>query len=148
MESLNFTPFLPYILIIVGLLIICIAVFSKSSGKRLAATGENCEGIIFKLGYKEGNNFNRSDSITKDKITVRFVTKKQEWVTEDLNTDFMITWIGQFKEGQKVQVIYDPNNPSDFTISNKQYPRTVKSVFFVAGLIFVAVGVYKFFTAA
>lgn len=60
----------------------------------------------------------------------------------------MITWTGQFKEGQKVQVIYDPNNPSDFTISNKQYPRTVKSVLIVAGLIFVAVGVYKFFTAA
>jgi hypothetical protein len=148
MESLNFTQFLPYISIIAGLLFICIAVFSKSSDKRLAATGEYCEGIIFKLDYKEGINFNRSDSLTKDKITVRFVTKKQEWITEDLNTDFMITWTGQFKEGQKVQVIYDPSNPSDFTISNSQAPRMVKGAFILAGLIFVAIGVYKFLTAA
>jgi len=148
MEALNFTQFLPYILILAGLLIICIAVFSKSSAKRLAITGEYCEGIIFKLGYKEGNDFNRSDSITKDKITVRFVTKKQEWITEDLHTDFMITWPGQFKEGQKVQVIYDPDNPSDFTISNNQYPKMAKGAFILAGLICVAIGVYKFITAA
>jgi len=82
-------------------LIICIAVYFKSPGKRLAVTGEYCEGIIFKLGYKEGINYNSSDSITKDKITVRFITKRQDWITEDLNTDFMITWTGQFKEGQK-----------------------------------------------
>jgi hypothetical protein len=146
MDSLNFTPFLPYTFILVGIVFILIAAFSKSGATRLAQTGEHCEGIIFKLGYKEGNTFDKIDSITKDKITVRFVTKKQEWITEDLNTDFMITWAGQFKEGQKVQVLYDPNNPSDFSILNNQSPRLVKMVFILAGSISLAIGVYKFFT--
>jgi uncharacterized protein DUF3592 len=146
MNSLSFTPSLPYIFIIVGFIFIVIALFSKSGVKRLTHTGEHCEGIIFKLGYKEDNTFNRSDSITKDKITVRFETKRKEWITEDLDTNFMITWTGQFKEGQKVQVLYDPNNPSDFTILNNQSPRLVKLIFILAGSICLAIGAYKFFT--
>jgi len=145
MDSLNFTLFLPYVFVIVGIGIIVVAAFSKSGTERLTRTGELCDGIIFKLGYKDDNAFNRTDSITKDKITVRFVTKKQEWITEDLNTDFMVTWTGQFKEGQQVQVLYDPNNPSDFTILNNQSPRLRKLIMILAGFIFLAIGIYKFF---
>lgn len=148
MNSLSFTPSLPYIFIIFGIIFIMVAVFSKSGANKLAQTGEHCEGIIFKLGYKENITFDRSDSITKDKITVRFVTKRQEWITEDLNTNFMITWAGQFKEGQKVQVLYDPNNPSDFTILNNQSPRLTKLIFILTGSICLAIGVYKFFAVA
>lgn len=131
--------------IIAGIVFFFIAFFSKSSVKRLATAGESCDGIIFKLGYTENISLNRSDSITKDKITVRFVTKRQEWITEGLNTDFMIIWTGQFKEGQKVRVLYDPDNPSDFTILNSQSPRLVKAAFILIGSICVAVGIYKLF---
>jgi len=77
MDSFNFTLFLPYISVIVGIGIIVVAALSKSGTERLAKTGERCDGIIFKLGYKDDNASNRTDSITKDKITVRFVTKNR-----------------------------------------------------------------------
>jgi hypothetical protein len=53
---------MPYIFIIAGIVALFIAYFSRSSAKRLATTGESYEGIIFKLGFKENSNFNRSDS--------------------------------------------------------------------------------------
>ncbi len=51
-------------------------------------------------------------------------------------TDFMVTWTGQFKEGQQVQMLYDPNNPSDFTILNNQSPRLRKLIMILAGFNF------------
>ena len=144
MESLNLAAYLPYFLILMGIISIMTALFSTSVTEKLAKTGERCEGIIFSVEYS-GNNFNDDKTVTKDKITVRFVTQKQEWITGDLNTDFMITWTGQFKEGQTVTVLYDPNNPSEFTIETKQSPQVAKIIFSLAGIVLLALGVYKLF---
>jgi len=59
----------------------------------------------------------------------------------------MITWTGQYKKGQKVLVIYDPNNPTDFTLETKQSPLAAKTVFALAGVILLVVGIYKLFAA-
>lgn len=145
MELLNFAAYLPYTHISIGIILILVSAFYKSGAERLAKTGKRCEGIIFKLNYSDSNSYNESDTRTKNKITVRFVTQKEEWITGDLNTDFMITWTGQLKEGQAVPVLYDPNNPADFTIETKQSPQLVKIIFVFAGVILTAVGVYKLF---
>lgn len=121
-----------------------IPIFYKSNNKNLEKTGERCEGIIFKLDYSNSFGSDTNSSSTKDKITVRFVTnKKEEWITEDLKTDFMISYTGQYKEGDKVAVIYNPENPSEFTIETKQSQTIGKLVLFFVGLIFVGAGIYE-----
>jgi len=146
MNSESFAPILPYIFILIGIAFILIGVLVKSNLERLSKTGERCEGIVFQLGYKDSIG-PRSDTITKDKITIRFVTQKNEWITEDLDTNFMITRFGQFKEGQTVPVIYDPTNPVDFALDIKQSPRTIKTLFAFIGIVLVGVGIYKLLAA-
>jgi hypothetical protein len=147
MESFNLSSYLPYIFILMGVLAMLVSLFSGNRTEKLAKTGERCKGIIFKLERKSETGFNTIDSTLKNKITVRFVTQKQEWITEDLNTDSMLTWTGQFEEGQTVEVIYDPNNPTDFTIETNQSPLLVKVIFALAGLAFLAIGIYKLLPA-
>ncbi len=120
-----------------------ISLFYKSKTKNLEKTGERCEGIIFKLDYSNSFGSDTTSSSTKNKITVRFVTNKKEWITEDLHTDFMISYTGQYKEGEKVAVIYNPENPSEFTIETKQSQTIGKLVLFFVGLIFVGAGIYE-----
>jgi len=122
-----------------------IPLFYKPKTESLEKTGERCEGIIFKLGYSNSLGSDAGGSVVKDKITVRFVTNKKEWITEDLNIDFMIAYTGQYKEGEKVEVIYNPENPSEFTIETKQSQTTGKLVCFFVGIIFVGVGIYELF---
>ena len=117
--------------------------FYKSKTENLVKTGERCEGIIFKLEYSNSFGSDTTNPTTKNKITVRFVTNKKEWITEDLNTDFIISFIGQYKEGEKVAVIYNPDNPSEFTIETKQSQTIGKLALFFVGLVFAGVGIYE-----
>jgi hypothetical protein len=146
MDSQYFTPFIPYVFIIIGIVVIVVTVLAKPAVNRLAQAGEHCEGLIFKQEYNEGNAMYSNAAGLKNKITIRFVTKEKEWVTEVLNTDFISLTPWQFKEGQKVQVLYDPKNPRDFTILNHQSPRLTKTILILVGTACIAFGIYKLCT--
>ena len=143
MESLNLGHYQPYLLLLIGLISMILSLFHKSKTQKLEKTGERCEGIIFNLGYSNFLGPDMNGSTTKDKITIRFVTNKKEWITEDLHSDFMISYTGQYKEGEKVAVIYNPENPSEFTIETKQSQTIGKLVFFFCGLVLVGAGIYE-----
>ena len=139
-----FQSIVPYIFILLGIALILFPFVVKPAIERLAKSGERCEGVVFQLDYKSKViDMMHEDTITKDKITIRFVTQKQEWITADLDTSFMLLYPGRFKEGDTVPVIYDPNNPSDFTIETKQSPGMMKILLALAGAAFLLVGVYK-----
>jgi hypothetical protein len=144
MESLHLGQYQPYIILAFGIILIIVALFYQSKTKLLETMGERCEGIIFQLDY--GNSLGSDGpSSFKDKITVRFVTKNKEWITQDLHTDFVLAYTGQYKEGDKVVVIYNPENPSDFMVETKQSQTMGKLVFLFVGLVFVGVGIYELF---
>ena len=144
MESLHLGQYQPYIILVLGIILIVVALFYQSKTKLLETTGERCEGIIFQLDYGNSLSSDGTSSL-KDKITVRFVTKNKEWITQNLHSDFMISYTGQYKEGNKVVVIYNPENPSEFMVETKQSPTTARLVFIFIGLLFVGMGVYEIF---
>lgn len=145
MQSLNLEHFQPYLIIIIGIVSIIISLLRKTKPDNLEKIGARCEGIIFKLGYKNTAGSSLNDSMVKDKITVRFVTEKKQWITEDLNTDYMIAYTGQYKEGDKVVVIYNPDKPSEFTIETKQSKTAGRLIIFFVGLVFTGAGMYQLF---
>jgi hypothetical protein len=145
MESLHLGQYQPYIILAVGIISIIISLFYKSTAKTLEKTGERCEGIIFKLDYSKVIRPDMVDSAVKDKITVRFVTNNKEWITQDLHSDFMIFYTGQYKEGDRVIVIYNPENPSEFMVETKQSEKTGRLVGFFVGLVFIGTGIYELF---
>ncbi|MDP4252483.1 MAG: DUF3592 domain-containing protein [Bacteroidota bacterium] len=141
MGSLNLEQVQPYLMTVIGVILIIASLLKKPKSESLKIKGVRCEGIIFKLDYSPGSSLDRPT--VKDKITVRFVTNKQEWITEDLGADYMIAYTGQYKEGDKVVVIYNPDKPSDFMLETKQSQTIGRLIFFCVGLIFTGAGIYE-----
>ncbi len=100
------TYILPFVFFLTGITALLYALLKEDKIEKLKSTGEQCEGIIFQQSQK--NNYSSDNSNYNDSVTVRFVTKKQEWITADMKQDFAIFYSGQYKDCDKVIVYYDP----------------------------------------
>jgi len=145
-EFISALPWQTIIFCLFGVALIIISIFTSSANKKFKESGITVDGIIFSLG--ENSNRMSSDNYStnvKDKITVRFLTVDNVWVTEQFKTNFLIAYTGQYKEGESVKVTYDPQNPSNFMIASKQSEKIGRLLFAVIGLLFLAVGIFKYF---
>jgi hypothetical protein len=146
MNQINITAYLPYVFSVAGLAVITIAFFYTAKKNQLKETGIPVDGIIFRQDIN--NKYNQSyDSITpvNDKITVRFVTQKQEWITGEIKQDFQLFYTGQYKDGETIKVYYDPENPSDFYVDTKQSELISRVLIGLAGITLLLYGLYKIF---
>ena len=145
MELTTLNTYLPFIFLGIGSVSIAIAIFFKSSKSILKETGIEVEGIIFK--QERNTNFSTqiddSSSSINNRITVRFVTKKQEWITEVIKQDFQLFYTGQYKDGNTIKIFYDESNPSNFFVDTKQSEFIVRIMFSIVGLVFISIGLYK-----
>ena len=141
------SEYLPYIFIVIGLIGLGIALFGNSRKSDLKDSGIPVDGIVFNQEVTENSSrsFDNYSSQIKDKITIRFVTQSGEWITGDIKQDFGINYTGQYKNGDNVKVYYNRNNPSDFYVDTKQSEFIGKLVFGLAGLVFLAIGLYNLF---
>jgi len=124
--------------------IICLAVAAFTSGnKLLKQKGIHVDGIIYSVDG--GSTVNVSN--VKDKIVVRFLTEKQVWITGPLRGGFLIFYSGQYKLGEQVKVVYDPENPANFILETEQPELLGRVVFLVVGIILGTVGVYQYLSS-
>jgi hypothetical protein len=57
-----------------------------------------------------------------------------------------MVFTGQYKEGESVEVHYDPKNPSDFFVYTKQSETLSRVIFALVGLGFSIIGLYQLLT--
>ena len=145
-EFISSLPWQTIIFCLFGVALIIISIFTSSANKKFKESGITVDGIIFSLGENSNrmSSGNYSTNV-KDKITVRFLTVDNVWITEQFKTNFLIAYTGQYKEGESVKIIYDPQNPSNFMIVSKQSEKIGRLLFAVIGLLFLAVGIFKYF---
>ena len=143
MEDFNVTQLIPIILILIGTTCTLFGIFKKSKESALKANGKKAEGIIFSLEASRKNDIDAHARNVQDIVTVRFVTESQEWITAEVKQDFAIFYTKQYKEGDTVQVYYDPKNPKSFYVDLKQSETLSRLFFSVGGLILIGVGLYK-----
>lgn len=137
MLELYLKELLPFFPLAMGALCLLAALFKKSPTASLRHTGQRTEGII----YAMGTNATSSDtSYVMDKITVRFVTREGRWITGDINQEFASFYTNQYKLGEKVEVFYDPQQPSSFFVKTKQSEERWRMLFLLIGLGLCAVG--------
>lgn len=100
-------------------------------GNHLLKNGKTAEAIVFQNNFKPD-----SDGGGEYFPVVRFLTDKQEWITQELNFGTN----PKKREGTKLQVIYDPENPTDVQINStfmlEILPRILCALG-VMGLVFV-----------
>lgn len=95
-------------------------------GNHLLKNGKKAEAIIFK------NNFQPSSSGGGGTYypVVRFLTEKQEWITQELS----IGYSPAKKEGTKLQVIYDPEEPTSVEINSPLQLEILPRLFVAIGI--------------
>ena len=81
------------------------------------------EGIIFKVDREIFTWGNRERKIT---LTIRFMTKKSEWITgEPLAYTYIYFSFSNFEMNKKVDVFYNPNNPQEFVLNRNWFVKNV-----------------------
>jgi hypothetical protein len=136
----------PYIFMIIGLVAIVLPFF-PSTDKRssLKESGEKAEGVIFRVEGRQGGP--AVGAGTRGPIVqVRFVTRSKEWITGTVEQKYQVSFSGQYKEGDPVDIYYDPSDPKVFILDTKQSTMVGKLMFTVVGLVFIGIGVFKLFS--
>lgn len=123
------------------------AIFKDSPKSKLKENGLEAEGIIFTQDreYKMFRVLN--SNYINNNITIRFVTEKKEWITGEIDQPFQMFYIWQYKNGEKVKVYYDKDNPSLFFVDTRQSELIGRISVAFTGLNFAAVGIYYTFFA-
>lgn len=102
---------IPFVCIAIGVAFLIAAVSLDKKYKALLKTGKEVEGVVFDMDSSDNTGIDGSDSLAYP--IIRFVTHKQEWITK--KADFSYSGL---KPGDKLNIIYDPENPTNFTIKS------------------------------
>lgn len=122
-------PELTILFISAGFLILGVYFWQK--GNHLLKNGKKAEAVVF------SNKFEASHNGGVYYPVVRFLTDKQEWITQELS----VGTTPKKREGTKLQVIYDPENPTDVQINSTFVLEILPRIFTalgVMGAVFVA----------
>jgi len=120
------------LLIILSLAVILIAIIVFSKYKKISTNGIEADAIIFDI---ESSPTNGDTTITFP--IVRFVTEKNEWVTQKASVSIIPY---SYKKGQSVVVVYSKDKPSDFFIKSN-WTNGVLIDMIIIGLALITYGV-------
>ncbi len=119
-------------------LVFIIAYFVKSySVDNLLKNGVEVEGVIFDVEWESTESTFSSSNAQASYPVVRFVTNEGTWITKKSNQSGIL-----IKQGQKIKLKYNPENPENFIITSGQFKWT-SYIFLVAGFVSFGFGVYK-----
>ena len=109
--------------------LLILGVYFWQKGNHLLKNGKKAQAIVF------SNNFHASDDGGGVYYpVVRFLTDKQEWITQELNFGTS----PKKREGTKLQVIYDPENPTDVQINSTFMLEILPRMFTALGVMGLA----------
>ena len=120
------------ILLIVAGLFILIGTKLWQKGNHLQLKGKKAKAIIFKNNLKQSGA-----SAGMYYPVVRFTTDKQEWITQELN----IGYSPPVPEGEQLEVIYDPDDPTTVEINSSFQLEMLPMIFICIGLVGFVTGV-------
>ncbi|MDX1938368.1 MAG: DUF3592 domain-containing protein [Flavihumibacter sp.] len=128
----------PVLFFIGGLVSTCLGVKYQKAYKKIIQNGITAEGIVFEFaGSNETWIGEPAESPTP---VIRFVTNKQQWITQEATISFYSSGL---KQGDKVTVIYNENEPEQFIIKSFLTTAWVHYLFIIAGVIaMLASGIY------
>jgi len=119
-------PWYDYLFMLcIGVAFIYAGIFQQRKRGRLLGIGIKVDGVVFEL--VKGSSTKNS---TFYYPVIRFLTMEKEWVTQkyDIGGSSNV-----YHEGDKLKVIYDPENPLNFTVDDTRAK--------IAGPLFKVIGI-------
>lgn len=99
---------------IVVLMLISMVISNIRVRKVLQSEGTQAEGVVFEVNYVSDIAVDTSTgSMGMYYPVIRFLTKENEWITRQYNIG---RYPSAYREGDKVVVFYDPDDPTSFII--------------------------------
>lgn len=123
------------IFIVIGALMIVAFFYHTKKTKRLTSNGIEVEGIVFDIVMSSSMN-----SADAEYPVIRFLTTEELWITETYDIGVLPT---PFKRGQKVKVVYNPEDPKDFILKNDKATSYVPLIILVSGIFLLIWGAYR-----
>lgn len=120
------------LLIIISLAVIVIAIIALSKYKKISTNGIEADAIIFDI---ESSPATGDTTITFP--IVRFVTEKNEWITQKAAVSIIPY---SYKKGQSVVVVYSKDKPTDFFIKSN-WTNGILIAMIIIGLALITYGV-------
>ncbi|NOS91903.1 MAG: DUF3592 domain-containing protein [Cyclobacteriaceae bacterium] len=119
------------LILAISLVLIVVGVLLWQKGNHLLATGKKAKAIVFKNNYNAG--VGRDGGVYYP--VVRFLTDKQEWITQELS----VGYDPAIEEGTELEIIYDPDDPTTVEINSsfqlEVLPRLLIAIG-ICGLVF------------
>ncbi len=122
--------------LIIGILAIYYVWERLKKDKQITQKGEKTEGTIF--DFTEEPQRSSDNYVPLNYPIIRFVTKEGEWITEKYHVSHT-----RMKQGDKVQVIYDPANPREFYVHLKHTDTIMYALAIVVGGAGILFGLYN-----
>jgi len=100
------------IVLLIGIIFLIIGFFKRRQRKYFFQKGIKTEGVVLRIEK-------RHDGLQNDDVlyypVVRYVTKEKDWITEKYSIGL---YSFAYKEGDKVSVFYQPDEPIKFIIDD------------------------------
>lgn len=122
------------VITIVSVIPLLIGIKFWQKGDYLTENGEKTEAIIFK------NNFKWSSDGGMYYPVVRFTTNENEWITQELS----IGYRPAKPEGIKLEVIYDPTEPTNVAINSVFQLKALPIIFITIGVVGFVCGLLEY----
>ena len=123
------------IILAISIVVITVGIFLWQKGTHLPTTGKKAKAVIFKNNYSSRTG---TDGGTYYPV-VRFLTDKQEWITQELS----IGYSPAKKEGTELEVIFDPEDPSNVEINSTFQLEILPRILVIIGFCGLVLGVLE-----
>jgi hypothetical protein len=121
------------LIIVIGIALLYVAYKFRLNIQKIAKNGIETEAVVFDI-------VSRNNIFTQTSYPViRFVTTKKEWITEEYSIGTTPSFL---KKGQKITVVYSPDNPKEFIVKSR-ITSAAPILFIILAIIILAIGVYK-----
>lgn len=123
------------IILAISILTITVGILLWQKGTHLLTTGKKATAIILKNNLSAGTGSNSGTYYP----VIRFLNDKQEWITQELS----IGYRPAKKEGTKLEVIYDPEDPVNVEINSTFQLEILPRLLVILGVCALICGVLE-----
>ena len=128
---------------LVGITLVITGIFAKNKPKPFFDIALQAEGTVIDVGIRQPRPFKirRFSEPAYTAVTIEFLTKSCQSVQGDIDTNLNLFYSGQYKIGDKINLLYNPEKPAEFIVSSLQSTKTAQFIMIVTGLFLMLTGI-------
>lgn len=124
------------LLSIAGIILIAMALVIGPKRQYSFANALPAIGTVVELGIRQPRpfKFRRFSAPSYTQVTIEFQTANNFIVRGDIDANFTLYYSGQYKLGDKINLLYNSDKPTEFIVTSLQSTKTARIIMLCTGL--------------